>query len=63
MTENIYSYDPIVPLAIVAVALFGKGAIVHLIQAIHYRTRFFMAFTIGAFSSFSYHHTSKASNN
>ncbi|CAC9887209.1 unnamed protein product [Aureobasidium pullulans] len=44
MIENIWGYVPIVPLAVAAAAVFGLGAAIHLIQAIYYRTRFFVAF-------------------
>jgi hypothetical protein len=50
MTNTTWEYQPLVPLAIVALVLFGMGAVVHLIQAIYYRTKFFTAFIVGAFS-------------
>ncbi|THZ98569.1 RTA1 like protein [Aureobasidium pullulans] len=49
MIENIWGYEPIVPLAVAAAAVFGLGAAIHLIQAIYYRTKFFVAFIVGAF--------------
>lgn len=50
MIENIWGYEPIVPLAVAAAAVFGLGAAIHLIQAIYYRTKFLVAFIVGAFS-------------
>ncbi|CAD0048663.1 unnamed protein product, partial [Aureobasidium pullulans] len=51
MIENIWGYEPIVPLAVAAAAVFGLGAAIHLIQAIYYRTKFFVAFIVGAFTT------------
>lgn len=50
MTMGLYHYEPSQALAIGAASLFGLGACIHIIQMLRYKTWFFTAFVVGAFS-------------
>lgn len=50
--KNLYHYDANANVALVAAALFGLSAVVHLVVMIKKRTFFYSAMTVGAFSRF-----------
>lgn len=52
--ENLYPYTPSETLTLLAAALFGVSAIVHLVVMIRKRTWFYMALVIGSFSKSFY---------
>jgi hypothetical protein len=52
--ENLFSYTPSEPLALLAAGLFGVSAIVHLVVMIRKRTWFYMALVVGSLSKSFY---------
>lgn len=58
IVKDLYPYSPDTTASIVAAALFGTSAILHLYQMIRKRTWFYTSMTIGAFSSFPLFHNS-----